>query len=67
MDRNQLNQIAAEVIHSAIAVHKYLGPGLLESVYEHCLMKELELNNIPASRQVVIPLHYRGFELEKSY
>jgi GxxExxY protein len=42
-----------------------MGPGLLESIYESCLMKELEIRNIKAKNQVVIPLIYKGYELSK--
>jgi len=42
-----------------------MGPGLLESVYEICLMKEFELRKINARTQVVVPLIYKGYELSK--
>ncbi|MCX7006357.1 MAG: GxxExxY protein, partial [Kiritimatiellaeota bacterium] len=48
------------VIGAAIEVHKTVGPGLLESVYEKCMMRELELQNVPARNQVVVPLEYKG-------
>ena len=48
------------VIGAAIEVHKTVGPGLLESVYEKCIMRELELQNIPARNQVVVPFEYKG-------
>lgn len=44
-----------------------MGPGLLESVYEMCLMKEFELRGIKAQSQVRIPLVYKGFELLKEF
>ncbi len=50
-----------------IEVHKNMGPGLLEKIYEHCLMKEFELRGIKAECQFEIPLTYRGIELNKSY
>lgn len=47
-----------QIVGIAIAVHKAIGPGLLESVYEKCFCYELEKRNIPYSRQVKVPLRY---------
>ena len=44
-----------------------MGPGLLEKIYENCLMKEFELRGIRAQSQVEIPLRYKGYELNKNY
>lgn len=44
-----------------------MGPGLLESVYELCMMKEFELRGIKAKSQVVLPLIYKEFELSKEF
>ena len=48
----------------AIEVHKYLGPGLLESVYEKCFCRELELRSIAYSNQIWTPLEYKGLLLD---
>lgn len=48
-------------------VHRTMGPGLLESVYERCLLAELESQGIKASSQVYVPLIYKGVDLEASY
>ena len=56
-----------EVIGAAIEVHRILGPGLLESVYEECLCRELVLRDIPFSRQVDLPLSYKGHKLNKTF
>jgi GxxExxY protein len=48
------------IIRCAIEVHRHLGPGLLESVYEAALCVELKLNSLPFKRQVGIPLCYKG-------
>ena len=45
------NEISEKIIKCAIEVHKHLGPGLLESIYEECLCKEFELNEIEYERQ----------------
>jgi GxxExxY protein len=51
------------IISAAIEVHRHLGPGLLESVYEECLCHELQLRRIPFQRQVPLPVHYKGLQL----
>ena len=51
MTLDELNIISKQVLDSAIEVHKQLGPGLLESVYEYCLCKEMELRNIKYKKQ----------------
>jgi GxxExxY protein len=55
------NIMSAAIIDAAVEVHKILGgPGLLESIYEDALAYELELRNIPAQRQVLVPVIYKG-------
>jgi GxxExxY protein len=54
------NEISGLVIGSAIEVHKVLGPGLLESVYEECLCHELDLREISHERQKDLPINYKG-------
>lgn len=56
---------SAKVIGAAIEVHRIKGPGLLEDIYENCLMRELELQNVPAERQLVVPIEYKGFTFEQ--
>ena len=62
--RTYLKDLVYQVNGAAIEVHKNLGPGLLESVYHQCLKKELELRNIKYSSEFLIPLNYKGYELE---
>ncbi|HBB96429.1 MAG TPA: GxxExxY protein [Blastocatellia bacterium] len=61
------NQLTERIIGAGIAVHRVLGPGLLESAYQECLCQELVLRHIPFERQVPIPLEYRGIRLEAGY
>jgi len=61
---NQGEQIAQLVVDSAIKVHRVLGPGLLESVYEACLTHELKQRGLNVSTQVALPIHYEGMEIE---
>lgn len=58
--RISVNETTREIIAAAIAVHRALGPGLLESAYEECLCQELALRGIPFERQVPLPLEYRA-------
>jgi len=61
---NDINQLTGEIIGAAIEVHKNLGPGLLESVYETCLCKELELRQISFEKQRELPIEYKGDTLD---
>ena len=54
-----------KVIGAAIEVHRQKGPGLLEDIYEKCLMRELELQSVPAESQVLVPIEYKGVVFEK--
>ncbi len=58
------NDLSGEIIGAAIEVHRVLGPGLLESVYEEALTMELQDRNLPVSRQLEIPLVYKGKRLQ---
>ncbi len=61
------NDVTGTVIGAAIEVHRILGAGLLESVYEECLCRELELRNIPFERQKEVPLKYKGVDIDCGY
>ena len=61
------NDISGKIIGAAIEVHKHLGPGLLESAYEECLCRELELRGINFERQIPLPLNYKGLKLDCGY
>jgi GxxExxY protein len=55
---------ATEVVHAAFNVHKNLGPGLLESVYEACLCHELGKRGVAFQRQLALPVVYDGVQLD---
>ncbi len=55
-----VNDIAYEIVGCAIEVQRHLGPGLLESIYENCLIEEMQEVGLKAKTQVNIPLHYKG-------
>jgi GxxExxY protein len=63
ISKKYLNELTYKVIGCAIEVHKHLGPGLLESVYEKCFLKELGLREIGYQNQILVPLQYKGLEL----
>ena len=61
------NEISKKVIGCAIEVHKSVGPGLLESVYEECLAAEMKAQGLRYERQKPVPLLYRDIKLECGY
>lgn len=63
----ELVQLGYETIGAAIEVHRHLGPGLLESVYEDCMSSELESRGITHQRQVSLPVRYKSRDLRSKY
>ncbi len=63
----RVEAIARAVVDAGLKVHKTLGPGLLESAYEHCLAHELLLRGLSVRRQVVLPIAYEGATLDAGY
>jgi len=59
----EINGLTEIIIGAAITVHKELGPGLLESVYQKCLFVELETRKIPVQKEVPLPVMYRGCKI----
>jgi GxxExxY protein len=59
------DRLSREVIGAAIEVHRHKGPGLIESIYERCLLRELELRCIPAVTQKVVRIEYKGFAFDE--
>ena len=59
-----VNQLSYKIIGCAIEVHKILGPGLLENIYEKCLIHELKLNGLEVKNQQPIKLRYKGIEID---
>ncbi|MBI4966971.1 MAG: GxxExxY protein [Rhodospirillales bacterium] len=58
------NALAHSLVDSAFAVHSTLGAGLLESVYEQCLIHELSLRNLRVARQIPVPVVYKEMPIE---
>jgi GxxExxY protein len=65
--KNDFNKITETIIGGAIAVHRALGPGLLESAYEACLGFELVDRGLSVERQKALPVKYRGVNLDCGY
>src|SRR5437588_2018554 len=62
-----INQITSRIIAAAIEVHRTLGPGLLESVYQTCLLYELRLAGLKVESEKKIPVVYKGILMDCSY
>jgi GxxExxY protein len=60
-------ELTAVIIGAAIEVHRHLGPGLLESAYRKCLMRELEIRGISYECEVPLPLEYKGIRVSPAY
>jgi GxxExxY protein len=58
------DSLAREIVDGAFAVHSTLGPGLLESVYQQCLVRELKLRDLQIAQQVILPIQYRGITID---
>ena len=67
MMKNKIDKISETIIGGAIAVHRALGPGLLESAYEACLGYELIDRGLSVERQKALPVKYRGVNLDCGY
>ena len=64
---DDLNDLTGAIIGGAIEVHRNLGPGLLESAYESCLLWELRQKGLRAESQVPVPIRYKGLQLDAGY
>lgn len=67
MEENGLNQLSAAAINAAIMVHRELGPGLLEFVYQTCLAYELRGRGLAVETEVALPVVYRGVQIESGF
>ena len=63
----EVNDLTKEIIGAAIEVHRALGPGLLEAIYETCLCHELGLRGIQFERQKALPVVYKEVDLNCGY
>lgn len=65
--RGELDAITKQIVSASIDVHRALGPGLLESVYESCLEFDLIEQGLDVQRQVALPVSYKQVKLEAGY
>ncbi|TFH13272.1 MAG: GxxExxY protein [Lentisphaerales bacterium] len=61
------NEIGTIIVEAAIAVHRELGPGLLETVYEVVLEKELQSRGLKVERQVAVPIQHKGMHFDEGF
>ncbi|MCC5797220.1 MAG: GxxExxY protein [Methylophaga sp.] len=61
------NELTRAIIGAAIEVHRHIGPGLLEAIYEECLVSELQQKGLKLSNQHSLPLTYKGKQLNSLY
>lgn len=64
LTKTYINELSYQIIGAAIEVHKHLGPGLLEKVYHKCLIRELEIRDIPFETEYNIPVEYKGISID---
>jgi GxxExxY protein len=64
---SKMNVLSGKVVDSAYVIHKALGPGLLENVYEICLTHELKKKGLKVERQVEIPINYDGIKFDAGF
>lgn len=67
LESQRLDQISHDIIGAAIEVHRHLGPGLLESAYECCLVFELNRLGLKFEQQKPLPVVYKGEKLDCGY
>lgn len=67
LNREELNDLSAIILDAAITVHREIGPGLLESIYQECLVLELRKRGIKVEREVYVQLHYQNEPIDKEY
>lgn len=65
MTQEEVNHLAYKIVGCAIEVHKYLGPGLLESIYEECLSFEMNNRGLSVQNQIQVPVEYKGFAVRQ--
>ena len=62
---NKADELSRVAIGAAIEVHRLKGPGLIESIYERCLMRELDLRRVAAVNQRIVKIEYKGLVFEE--
>jgi GxxExxY protein len=65
--RTKLDKITLSIFNSAVSVHQEMGPGLLEAIYQHCLIDEMKDRGVQVQKSVIAPVHYKTKPLNKDY
>lgn len=65
--KKDAEEVAAVIVDAAIKVHRALGPGLLESAYQHCLAHELRKRGLKVETEVILPIVYEGLKIDAGY
>lgn len=65
--KTELDEITLSIFKSAVSVHQEMGPGLLEAIYQHCLIEEMTGRGLQVEKSVIVPLHYKTKPLNKDY
>lgn len=60
----KINDLSNEIIGSAIEVHKVMGPGLLESAYQHCQLHELLSKRLLVKKEILLPIQYKNLKID---
>ncbi len=63
----EINDVSGQIVNAAMTVHSVLGPGLLESAYEGCLIHELKKRHLAVASQVILPVIYDGIKIDVGY
>jgi len=63
----EINELTSKVIGLAIEVHRQLGPGMLENIYQQCLEYELRSDGFAVESEVSLPVSYKGMEFKNAY
>jgi GxxExxY protein len=64
---DRVNQLSAIIVDSALTIHRKLGPGLLERIYEECLIYELRSRNLKIESQITLPIEYKELKIDDAY
>ena len=67
MTKKEITQLSYQIIGFAIKVHKKLGPGLFENVYEECLFYELQKQGLKVEKQIILPIIYEELKIENAF
>lgn len=65
--KTEIDNITLSIFNSAVSVHQEMGPGLLEAIYQHCLIDEMTHRGLQVEKSVIVPLHYKTRPLNKDY